>query len=618
MKQKTWKEIAMKHLKSILSVLLTAALVIGMGLTVFAAGEPTSITITNVETKQTFRAYQIFTGIVKEDEDGVKKLFNIGWGDGISKGGITALYNHYGLTDQADQSAGKLAEILAELDVETLEHHDAATASDARAVDFADTIGSNYNYSYGKSSTYDAGTKTATISGLAPGYYLVIDSTPSSSLAGNSYSRRMVQLVGKPVTIKNKVIKPTVDKNIVETTKDAESGEEKKEKKKRVYAGIEEIIDYEITSFVPNTEGYSEYQLIFKDTIHPGLSLDDGVFNLKVKIGEKELDASDYELNRETYTYNANPRQTKYEHSNVNNGTLLTLTINIKEKEGEQKYPINDPITITYSARLSNKAGIGNYGSINTNYVYLEYSNNPNDSGSLGYSGEVQCDVYTSAFQIVKTAGLSTGYAYLNGAEFRLYTDEACTEENEVKLYRNGSGYPSVSGNYNVSGDFYYPWNENVQGKEGIKPESIRAGTPIIKGLKQGTYYLKEVEAPAGYNLVDVRKITVDEYSYYATAIQNRYTYERWTGEVTGRIYQNTEIPFWDDYCNGAVDKGVRARTASTGWYSSGGIHVINETGTLLPKTGGIGTTIFYVIGAVLVIGAGVILVSRKRFDAAA
>ncbi|MBQ5812946.1 MAG: LPXTG cell wall anchor domain-containing protein, partial [Clostridia bacterium] len=104
-------------------------------------------------------------------------------------------------------------------------------------------------------------------------------------------------------------------------------------------------------------------------------------------------------------------------------------------------------------------------------------------------------------------------------------------------------------------GDFY-----RVADATETEYVDIEAGEVMIKGLDTDTYYLEEIEAPAGYNM------------------------------LTARV---------------AVTPDVEAVEAV----------VVNSIGTELPSTGGIGTTIFYALGAVMVIGAGVLLVAKKRMS---
>ena len=106
--------------------------------------------------------------------------------------------------------------------------------------------------------------------------------------------------------------------------------------------------------------------------------------------------------------------------------------------------------------------------------------------------------------------------------------------------------------------------------------DTIEAGNVVVAGLKAGTYWLEETEPPAGYNPIDGR--------------------------------QSFTIVDADLMSDGADTDGVFDETS--------GVKVLNKTGSLLPSTGGIGTTIFYVVGGVLVAGAGILLVTKKRMSA--
>ena len=140
----------------------------------------------------------------------------------------------------------------------------------------------------------------------------------------------------------------------------------------------------------------------------------------------------------------------------------------------------------------------------------------------------------------------------LTGAEFKLY--DAQTNGNEIPVVK------TADGKYRVA----------LSTETGVV---IDAGSPEISGLSNGTYWVEEIKAPDGYNKLEGRtSITITDANNMAT-IEN-------------------------------------------GTYQSGGLEVINQEGAVLPSTGGIGTTIFYIIGAILVIGAGVVLVTRRRMNA--
>ena len=117
-------------------------------------------------------------------------------------------------------------------------------------------------------------------------------------------------------------------------------------------------------------------------------------------------------------------------------------------------------------------------------------------------------------------------------------------------------------------GDFY---RVAVTGEKGNSTVTTgNTGKFTIQGLDAGTYYLTETQQPAGYNkLKDPIKIKIDEAGVIKV--------------VTDKEDEVTEVK------------------------------VLNKTGSILPSTGGMGTTLFYIFGAILVIGSGVVLITKKR-----
>lgn len=161
---------------------------------------------------------------------------------------------------------------------------------------------------------------------------------------------------------------------------------------------------------------------------------------------------------------------------------------------------------------------------------------------------------FTYQFDLVKT---KTDKTVLDGAEFKLY--DAKTDGNEIALIDEGKGVYRVA-------------TVAEKDADGFVSATIKAGKVTIKGLDSGTYYLEETKAPAGYNV----------------------------------LAERVEVK---------IDHANLTATVEGDTYVSGGVQVINQTGAELPSTGGIGTTIFYVVGGLLVVVAGVLLVTRKRMS---
>lgn len=189
-----------------------------------------------------------------------------------------------------------------------------------------------------------------------------------------------------------------------------------------------------------------------------------------------------------------------------------------------------------------------------------EISTNSNDNetkltwGNAQTTQWIKTQTYTFKFDLVKTDGSNI---VLNGAKFELYTAE--TGGTKIAVIKDGDVYRPI-----------------VTGETG---EKIEAGQATIVGLDGGTtYYLEETDAPDGYNKLTERK-----------AVQIA------KANLTASVETIDQKPTYKD----------------------GGVRVINQAGIVLPTTGGIGTTLFYVFGSILVIGAGVLLVTKKRMGAA-
>lgn len=215
-------------------------------------------------------------------------------------------------------------------------------------------------------------------------------------------------------------------------------------------------------------------------------------------------------------------------------------------------------ITVTYTAHLNEKAyvNIAGGGTDNKNRVYLEYSNNPRISTSLDHTPESEVCVYTYQLNNTKYRDDDTPGNELAGAGFKLYSDADC--KNEVELYQDG--------------EFYYPI-KNATGKEAVEMKSAANGQFNVKGLDAGTYYLKETTPPKDYNACADKKIVISA------------THTEYNVILSGESNLNNKI----------INK------------KAGGI--------TLPSTGGIGTTIFYVVGGGLMVAAIVLLVTKKRME---
>lgn len=287
------------------------------------------------------------------------------------------------------------------------------------------------------------------------------------------------------------------------------------------------VVNYVVTGKVPDYTGFTTYMYQITDTMSEGLTFNNDV---KVYIGEQEV--------------------------------FTNFTLKTGEDAGDcdfvldidvMKFAIGQKIEVKYSATVNENA----VAKIEHNHATLEYSNDPTDSTSTDtrkdeetvYSAKIVIDKYAADSEETKLAG----------AKFVLYKKDG-------------------------DNTLYYKWNNTTNKVEWVtsKDDAIvkttdANGAASFDGLKDGTYYLEETKAPAGFNpLKDPLTVTV----------------------------------------NGASATRKTATTEEDFTTLTNTVKVANNTGASLPETGGVGTTIFYVLGGVLVLAAVVLLVTKKRMNA--
>ena len=565
----------MKKARKLTAVLLSLVMLLALVIPASAA-ENYSITIHNDKTGHTYEAYQIFAGTVSSDAatDGEAEgpmLGDITWGSGVDGAALLAALK---AADEEKYDACTTA-----ADVAEALGAEGATAADAAA--FADIAAQHLTATVAGTATAPNDDGNYIIQGLPAGYYLVKDQDGSLEGDADTATDYIVQVLGNVAMDPKDSDIPTLEKKVAERSK-----YQKNEGYGMYYNdvadwNIGDSVPFKLIASIPNNiESYDEYKFVFHDTLSNAFTLERD--SIKVFVAEGTA------ANVEQFTPQvANLYQVAVE------GQSFTLTIPDINQLDAHGNPANYVI-ITYSATLNQNAEIGLDGNENT--AYLEFSNDPNGDG-LGRTAEDTVIVFTYELAGTKVDGETQ--AALKNAQFvllnRAKTEAAMVVDGKVK------GWVKVDTEA-AAGDVQMPetyeeWVTLNQQHDGLILTSDENGLFNIAGLDDGTYYLREIQAPNGYNLLE------DDVKLVITA--DTANGQDWNSGIATDALTGLTIAVNDGELQpGNTDTGIVNVT------------VENNGGATLPETGGMGTTLFYIIGGLLVVGAGILLVVRIRMKA--
>ena len=603
-------------MKKILAFALAVVMVFALGVSAFADhAAPVSVD------DHDFVAYQILTGEQNAEDS---TLTEIAWGSGIDDAGfLAALQDEFGDTFDECETAADVAKVLEGW----ADNSENAKAFAALAYDFIK--GDGVEVVNGQTE-------------LAAGYYLVVDETESVD-EGDAYNLALLQLTKKGTfEINQKSSAPELEKKIIENGQKVDANNK----------SIGDTVDYEITTAVPaKAADYDYYYFIIRDTMTKGLTFDPE--SIEVTIG------GDAAVEGVDYTILTGDDAAPY--------TFQIALIDAVANAGKA-------VVVDYSALLNEDAEVGEIG--NPNKADLKYSNNPNedydgtqDENNPGFPdskknpslGETPEDVVVTYTTQVKITKVDQDKAPLQGAEFQLTGDGVKTtlvSQEVFKAADNGAYWKLNDGKYTkvapVTEDKMEPAAAGAD-KGYVEAEAGYAGEDAI--TVGGTVYRAFVPATdAGKDVFVLVEANADDYAStsqkYEKVTELVPMTDSTTTDVKGFVDENGELMFvglsagsytltettvpdgynaidpiefiiaWEgpdavvtgeEECTWSVDEDDESGIVYNDAAEQFELQVVNQKGAVLPETGGIGTTIFYVVGGLMVMAAALLLITKKR-----
>lgn len=594
----------MKKARKLLALILalTVALTMGMATTVLSFADETTqhtITITNTDqnVSHTYEGYQIFKGKLDSTQ---QKLSDVAWGDGVDGDALLAKL-------KADATHGsKFTDCTTAAAVaKVLEGMTSTAGTDVAAGDIdaiADIIAnSGALKDANKISFTGSGTSyTATVTG--DGYYFIKDTTASTALQGETGSdtlSKYLLAVVKNTTIVAKDTGLTPEKEIVAGNTTVKTGT----------AAIGDTVTFKVTIPVPNTKKYVDHFVFdMVDQLPAGLTFT-GITS--VKVGTDDV----------AYTMKSPANyQVPDDPATATGGQEIKLVFSNFKANAEAKNWIGKDLVVTYTAVVNKDANFTPTG--NLNEVKFDYSNDPNHDYNgdeptgddpMGETPKDQTKTLLTNIELTKT-GDGGKVAALEGAEFEITSNDyniTLVTGETFEADENGTYYQLTDGTYTetapttetqdkyASTEVKYKkttFSNTVTTPGETKKITVMTnadGKISLKGLKAGTYTIKETKAPTGYNLDNTTYTIVLGLDGNVQAI---------SGDGAAKIALTSSTPA------GKVTFDGDTATAK--------LTIDDKSGSTLPETGGIGTTIFYILGALLIAVCGVVLIARRRIAA--
>ncbi len=575
-------------MKKITSVFIAFVMIMAMGLSAFAAG-PYTITIKKKDTtdnsKHTYEVYQIFKGDVTTDG----KLYNVTWGDNVDTSDMNALLN-------AVSGATALNKTPACADVDEVLDALKDLENDSAPLDGFAKVISGYLTGSPEEATLNANAAQTTVSVDDSGYYMVVD-TITVDGKPSAISKFMLRVVGnESITINTKEEIPTLDKIIESATVNANITADGKKNT----ASVGDDINYKISTAIPDLrgKGYTDkYCFVVNDELSAGLTYK-GDSAPTITIATSPVT---------TLTEGATGDFTFSKTVNGDGTTSLQIVFDAAKMlaKGISDDFAGKAMTITYTATLNDKAVVTDAGNPNTanlvysNSPYQDYSGNvPTNNEPHGQTPDSKTITYTTQVELKKVDANDTTKT-LAGAEFQITGLSSnvvvTTAQRYVLDNTNGTYYRLKDGTYTTEApdgtndDLYdtgkykldmVTEKEELEGTETVVDFEVgENGLIDLSRLGAGTYKIKETKAPKGYVKSDVEHTLVIACNLSGSTPVWTYTFD------------NTDIT--------ATPISIMI--------------VDNMKTSDLPITGGMGTTLFYVAGTVLMLAGVSLLIYKKK-----
>lgn len=506
----------MKRIKKLAAAMLTAIMMMTMTVTAYAAEQKCTLTV-NVKTGE-----GVPTQTLKDQTINLYKLFDVT----ESKSGETTNYA-YTVNDTYKSALASVLKIDENSANETIVKAvtNLGESNNAKVQKFANdfTAYALQNSLAATTTSNKLGDVTShTFSNLDAGYYLVYVT------GGKEIQSSLVTVDDTTNTVDLKTEAPSIAKEADKTTVE-----------------IGQVVKYTVTGSIPDTTGYEQYVYKIHDTLSTGLDFVNdangaAVSDNAVKVAVAFTDTS---------VTDASTAPTTAELSGTGNRTMaLDLSAWVRANQTNK----GKEFTVTYYAKVNKDAVV-----TEKNKAQLEYGNKPDETTTTTPS---EAKTPTYPLDILKKK--SGSKEKLAGAKFELYKNEA-----DAKAGTNAIKVSGSNGNYVVDSNSKNTVFESVASIDG-KDYNLH-----LNGLAAGDYWLKETEAPAGFNkLTDSVKITITK-----------------TGDTDWTVKKNDTKE---------EDKII---------------DIENSTGSLLPSTGGAGVIVFAGVAILLVFGVVVSFIRDKR-----